>query len=119
MFSESSRTTVPLFRQLLFDMFTIICLHTVSNLLTTNAILLILFFRPAMAPARQYTNHPDPMDLWLETQGYYRKSTARDGSCLFRAMAEQVSFRHLKLSIPKIRIFIDFFCLDLLYSDIS
>ncbi|XP_034253965.1 protein ovarian tumor locus-like isoform X2 [Thrips palmi] len=45
-----------------------------------------------MAPGRQYTNHPDPMDLWLETQGYYRKSTARDGSCLFRAMAEQIYY---------------------------
>lgn len=45
-----------------------------------------------MAPARQFTNHPDPMDLWLETQGYYRKSTARDGSCLFRAIAEQIYY---------------------------
>ncbi|KAK3922875.1 Putative bifunctional UDP-N-acetylglucosamine transferase and deubiquitinase ALG13 [Frankliniella fusca] len=43
-----------------------------------------------MAPSRQFANQPDPMDLWLETQGYYRKLTARDGSCLFRAIAEQV-----------------------------
>lgn len=45
-----------------------------------------------MSPSRQYPNHPDPMDLWLETQGYYRKLTARDGSCLFRAIAEQIHF---------------------------
>ncbi|XP_026276838.1 uncharacterized protein LOC113205425 isoform X2 [Frankliniella occidentalis] len=45
-----------------------------------------------MAPSRQFANHPDPMDLWLETQGYYRKLTARDGSCLFRAIAEQVYY---------------------------
>jgi len=43
-----------------------------------------------MAPLRQFANHPDPMDLWLESQGYYRKLTARDGSSLFRAISEQV-----------------------------
>lgn len=32
------------------------------------------------------------MDLWLESQGYYRKLTARDGSCLFRAVSEQIYF---------------------------
>ncbi|XP_047493885.1 uncharacterized protein LOC125042363 isoform X2 [Penaeus chinensis] len=32
----------------------------------------------------------DPFDEWLETQGLYRKQVARDGSCLFRAVAEQV-----------------------------
>ncbi|KAK8387747.1 hypothetical protein O3P69_018321 [Scylla paramamosain] len=32
----------------------------------------------------------DPFDEWLESQGLYRKQVARDGSCLFRAVAEQV-----------------------------
>uniref|UniRef100_A0A1B6CDN7 OTU domain-containing protein n=1 Tax=Clastoptera arizonana TaxID=38151 RepID=A0A1B6CDN7_9HEMI len=32
----------------------------------------------------------DQMDLWLDTQGFYRKHTARDGSCLFRAVSEQM-----------------------------
>ncbi|KAM8939472.1 OTU domain-containing protein 4 [Pelodytes ibericus] len=30
------------------------------------------------------------MDLYLKTQGLYRKKIAKDGSCLFRAVAEQV-----------------------------
>lgn len=32
----------------------------------------------------------DPMDHWLDSKGFYRKHIARDGSCLFRAVAEQV-----------------------------
>ena len=32
----------------------------------------------------------DPFDEWLDSQGLYRKQVARDGSCLFRAVAEQV-----------------------------
>ncbi|XP_054271857.1 protein ovarian tumor locus-like [Macrosteles quadrilineatus] len=32
----------------------------------------------------------DQMDLWLDSQGYYRKHTAKDGSCLYRAVSEQV-----------------------------
>ena len=32
----------------------------------------------------------DPMDVYLETQGLWKKRIARDGSCLFRAVAEQV-----------------------------
>lgn len=32
----------------------------------------------------------DHFDEWLESQGLYRKQVARDGSCLFRAVAEQV-----------------------------
>ncbi|XP_066952075.1 OTU domain-containing protein 4-like isoform X4 [Macrobrachium rosenbergii] len=32
----------------------------------------------------------DPYDEWLESLGLYRKQLARDGSCLFRAVAEQV-----------------------------
>lgn len=32
----------------------------------------------------------DPFDEWLESHGLYRKQVARDGSCLFRAVAEQV-----------------------------
>uniref|UniRef100_T1JCG5 OTU domain-containing protein n=1 Tax=Strigamia maritima TaxID=126957 RepID=T1JCG5_STRMM len=29
-------------------------------------------------------------DEWLDSQGYYRKPIAKDGSCLFRAVSEQV-----------------------------
>ncbi|KAL1131247.1 hypothetical protein AAG570_010865 [Ranatra chinensis] len=32
------------------------------------------------------------MDVWLDTQGFYRKHTARDGTCLFRAVSEQIFF---------------------------
>lgn len=34
----------------------------------------------------------DQMDLWLDSQGYYRKHTAKDGSCLYRAISEQVLY---------------------------
>ena len=30
------------------------------------------------------------MDCYLRSQGLYRKKVAKDGSCLFRAVAEQV-----------------------------
>lgn len=43
-----------------------------------------------MVPRRPYPKPTGPMDQWLESQGYYRKHTARDGSCLFRAVSEQV-----------------------------
>ncbi|XP_069695112.1 deubiquitinase otu-like [Periplaneta americana] len=45
-----------------------------------------------MAPRRCYPKTTGPMDQWLEGQGYYRKHTARDGSCLFRAVSEQVYY---------------------------
>ena len=32
----------------------------------------------------------DPMDSYLETLGLWKKRIARDGTCLFRAVAEQV-----------------------------
>lgn len=31
------------------------------------------------------------MDCYLRSQGLYRKRVAKDGSCLFRAVAEQVT----------------------------
>lgn len=34
----------------------------------------------------------DPMDSYLDTLGLWKKRIARDGSCLFRAVAEQVCF---------------------------
>lgn len=30
------------------------------------------------------------MDEWLDERGLYRKNTALDASCLFRAVAEQI-----------------------------
>ena len=33
----------------------------------------------------------DPMDSYLDTLGLWKKRIARDGTCLFRAVAEQVS----------------------------
>ncbi|XP_033606451.1 OTU domain-containing protein 4 isoform X2 [Cryptotermes secundus] len=45
-----------------------------------------------MVPRRSYPKPIGPMDQWLESQGYYRKHTARDGSCLFRAVSEQVFY---------------------------
>lgn len=33
---------------------------------------------------------PDPYDKYLEHEGFYRKHTARDASCLFRVISEQM-----------------------------
>lgn len=33
---------------------------------------------------------PDPIDQFLEGHNYYRKHTARDASCLFRVISEQI-----------------------------
>jgi hypothetical protein len=33
----------------------------------------------------------DPMDVYLESIGLWKKRIARDGSCLFRTVAEQVN----------------------------
>ncbi len=34
--------------------------------------------------------HESRMDEYLRSLGFYRKKIAKDGSCLFRAVAEQV-----------------------------
>ena len=45
-------------------------------------------------------NHEAAMDNFLGKLGLYRKPIAKDGSCLFRAVAEQVSiFRHLTIQL--------------------
>ena len=36
-------------------------------------------------------NRESDMDIFLYNLGLYRKPIAKDGSCLFRAVAEQVS----------------------------
>ena len=36
-------------------------------------------------------NHEAAMDSFLDENSLYRKPIAKDGSCLFRAVAEQVS----------------------------
>lgn len=36
------------------------------------------------------------MDDYLKSIGLHRKKIAKDGSCLFRAVAEQVSWRNLR-----------------------
>lgn len=33
---------------------------------------------------------PDPYDKFLDLEGFYRKHTARDATCLFRAISEQL-----------------------------
>lgn len=43
--------------------------------------------RPFASGSRQA---PDPFDQFLEENGYYRKHTARDSSCLFRTISEQM-----------------------------
>ncbi|XP_065093922.1 protein ovarian tumor locus-like [Ochlerotatus camptorhynchus] len=43
--------------------------------------------RPFSAGSRQA---PDPYDQFLEREGFYRKHTARDSTCLFRVVSEQV-----------------------------
>lgn len=43
--------------------------------------------RPFASGSRQA---PDPYDQFLEQRGFYRKHTARDSSCLFRSISEQM-----------------------------
>ncbi|KAL7745597.1 hypothetical protein ACLKA6_009819 [Drosophila palustris] len=43
--------------------------------------------RPITSGSRQA---PDPFDQYLESRSMYRKHTARDASCLFRVIAEQM-----------------------------
>lgn len=50
--------------------------------------------RAASAGAQQQLagdrTHESRMDEYLRSLGFYRKKIAKDGSCLFRAVAEQV-----------------------------
>lgn len=41
-----------------------------------------------------------PMDAYLRKLGLYRKLVAKDGSCLFRAVAEQVMGRGARAAVP-------------------
>ncbi|XP_055630111.1 protein ovarian tumor locus-like isoform X2 [Toxorhynchites rutilus septentrionalis] len=43
--------------------------------------------RPFSSGSRQA---PDPYDQFLEREGFYRKHTARDSTCLFRVVSEQI-----------------------------
>ncbi|KAH8416409.1 hypothetical protein KR222_002809, partial [Zaprionus bogoriensis] len=47
----------------------------------------IMLVRPITSGSRQA---PDPFDQFLESRSMYRKHTARDASCLFRVIAEQM-----------------------------
>jgi hypothetical protein len=44
----------------------------------------------------------EPIDSYLESLGLWKKRIARDGSCLFRSVAEQVTFNYFfSLSLLK------------------
>lgn len=44
----------------------------------------------------------EPVDQWLAKEGYFRKATARDPTCLFRAISEQVYHtQHYHLRVRK------------------
>lgn len=45
-----------------------------------------------MCSKKFFSKVTEPIDQWLESQGLYRKHTAHDPSCLFRAVAEQVFY---------------------------
>lgn len=49
--------------------------------------------REAVPRNKIWAKPTDQMDLWLDSQGYYRKHTAKDGSCLYRAISEQVCIK--------------------------
>lgn len=41
--------------------------------------------------SRRTTKRPiEPVDEWLQNEGYYRKHAPKDPTCLFRAISEQV-----------------------------
>lgn len=60
--------------------------------------------RAASADAQQQLagdrTHESRMDEYLRSMGFYRKKIAKDGSCLFRAVAEQVRTLKLIFRIP-------------------
>lgn len=60
--------------------------------------------RAASADAQQQLagdrTHESRMDEYLRSLGFYRKKIAKDGSCLFRAVAEQVRRLILIFIIP-------------------
>lgn len=60
--------------------------------------------RAASADAQQQLagdrTHESRMDEYLRSLGFYRKKIAKDGSCLFRAVAEQVRRLILIFTIP-------------------
>lgn len=58
-----------------------------SVLFIANQLRLTMFGRPITSGSRQA---PDPFDQFLESRSMYRKHTARDASCLFRVIAEQM-----------------------------
>lgn len=44
----------------------------------------------------------EPVDQWLVKEGYFRKPTPRDPTCLFRAISEQVYHtQHYHLRVRK------------------
>lgn len=44
----------------------------------------------------------EPVDQWLAKEGYFRKPTPRDPTCLFRAISEQVYHtQHYHLRVRK------------------
>lgn len=48
---------------------------------------------------RNYNYKTEPIDQYLSSVGLYRKITAKDGSCLFRAVAEQVHELNIRLTV--------------------
>lgn len=43
-----------------------------------------------ISPRKPSKRAQEPVDEWLQTEGYFRKHAPRDPTCLFRAVSEQV-----------------------------
>lgn len=53
-----------------------------------------------ISPRRGSKKAIEPVDDWLRGEGYFRKASPKDPTCLFRAVSEQIyltQFYHVKV----------------------
>ncbi|KAG7207447.1 hypothetical protein KM043_009088 [Ampulex compressa] len=55
-----------------------------------------------ISPRKSSKRAQEPVDEWLQNEGYYRKHAPRDPTCLFRAISEQVySTQHYHIRVRR------------------
>lgn len=55
-----------------------------------------------ISPRKPLKRTQEPIDEWLQNEGYFRKHAPRDPTCLFRAVSEQVYLtQHYHIRVRK------------------
>lgn len=55
-----------------------------------------------ISPRKSLKRTQEPIDEWLQSEGYFRKHAPRDPTCLFRAVSEQVYLtQHYHIRVRK------------------